>query len=73
MPLQAALQKRNMAMQQNGCSLSFASEGSFFLHPNIPFVTVNEEIAVMVDKETKLQIAERSLSFETNFCQYCNL
>lgn len=68
-PLQAALQKCHMAIQQSGCTLAVASEGSFFSHPQIPFVAVNEEIVVLVDKENKLQISECCLSFDTNFCQ----
>jgi hypothetical protein len=65
--LDAAIIKCKVAMEQTGCDLAVASEGSFGPHPIIGFVSSDEELVVLVDEKNKLQIAAKELSTETNF------
>lgn len=66
-PLAAAVLKCEMAMDQTGCDLAVASEGSFGPHPALYFVSADDEMLVLVDRANNLQIAARALSTETNF------
>lgn len=47
--------------------LGFASEGSFGTHPDIPFVHVNEELVMLIDKKHNLELIGRHISTDTNF------
>lgn len=66
-PLDAAIAKCKAGMQQTGCDLAIANEGSFGPHPVIGFVSSDEELVVLVDAKHQLQIAAKELSTETNF------
>ncbi len=66
-PLDAAIIKCKTAMQQTGCDIAVANEGSFGPHPFIGFISSDEELVVLVDAKNNLQIAAKELSTETNF------
>lgn len=55
------------AMELYGCDLGIASEGSFGPHPFMPFVPVNEEFIIFIDRKNDLEIIARELGMETNF------
>jgi hypothetical protein len=46
---QTAVAKARAGMVHSGYQLGIASEGSFFPHPAIPWLTVNHELVVLVD------------------------
>lgn len=66
-PVETARRKCLAAMEQTGCDLSLASEGSFGPHPFIGFVNADDEILVFMDKKYGLEIIARELSTQTNF------
>jgi hypothetical protein len=66
-PLSTARAKCHMAMEQSGCDMAIASEGSFGMHPFIPFLPSDDELVVLVDQCHQLEIVGRKLSPETNF------
>lgn len=66
-PVEAARQKCKMAMQELGCDLAIASEGSFGAHPAIPFCQANEELLLLIDTHNRLELIASELSTETNF------
>jgi hypothetical protein len=66
-PIETARQKCLMAMEQSGCDLVVASEGSFGPHPSMIFVSADEEFLMFIDKKNDLEIVARELSMETNF------
>jgi hypothetical protein len=67
-PIAAAKRKCEMAMDHIDCDLAVASEGSFTAHPAIPFLSVNEEYLLFVDRKNDIQIQVREITYETNFC-----
>lgn len=70
-PLQAAKSKIAAAQNQNPQATIFiASEGSFFPHPENPFVTVNHELLLLVDTINALEISVQQLFRETNFSRF---
>lgn len=66
-PLSAARIKCLKAMEQTGCTIGVASEGSFGPHPSLFFVHANDELLIFIDQEQGLEIVCRELSTETNF------
>ncbi|GET22618.1 DUF6671 family protein [Prolixibacter denitrificans] len=66
-PLSTARAKCHMAMELSGCDLAIASEGSFGMHPFIPFLPSDDELVVLVDRRHQLEIVGRNLTVETNF------
>ena len=46
---QTAVAKARAGMVYSGAKLGIASEGSFFPHPAIPWLTINHELVVLVD------------------------
>ncbi len=66
-PLSAAKQKCIAGMTLNHSDLAVASEGSFFPHPNIPFVPLHEEVLIFIDTTNNIEISIKQHSFETNF------
>lgn len=54
--LEAARKKALAAMDLTGFDLGVASEGSFGLHPAIPFLPSNLEIVVLIDRRHDLEI-----------------
>lgn len=67
-PITTAKNKCHLAMELVNCDLAIASEGSFGPHPEIPFVTADEEILILIDKINDLEIIAREISLDTNFC-----
>jgi len=53
---QTAVIKAKAAMELLGLDLGIASEGSFGVHPHMPFVTSNREIVVFIDTTNNLTI-----------------
>jgi len=47
--LQTAIAKATAGMMALGCDLGIASEGSFGPHADVPWLTVNREVVVLVD------------------------
>lgn len=66
-PLEVAVRKAHLGMAAVGQPLGMANEGSFGPHPVIPFVPADHELLLFVDDELGTQVAEETLSFETNF------
>ena len=48
--IEAARFKAEKAIAVTGETLAFASEGSFRPHPLIPYISVNREIVILLDK-----------------------
>ncbi len=51
----------------SGARAAIASEGSFGPHPQIPFLSINEEWLVFIDLDQNLEIYSRSVSTELNY------
>lgn len=66
-PLQTARLKCKMAMDETGCDLGVASEGSFGQHPSIIFASADDEIVILSDRKNNLEIIGRKISTDTNF------
>lgn len=66
-PLATARQKCLMAMEQTGCDLAVASEGSFGPHPTLFFGYADEELILFMDKKHNLEIYSNEVSLKTNF------
>ena len=65
-PLEVCRKKCLDAIKQSGLTCGIASEGSFFPHPEIPLLHVNEEWMVFIDIENGWEIHERFVTTETN-------
>ncbi|MBD0336329.1 MAG: hypothetical protein ICV62_12630 [Cyanobacteria bacterium Co-bin13] len=65
--LSAARLKAEAALQLTGADLALASEGSFGMHPAIPFLPYSRELVVLIDRAHDLEIVGEALSTETNF------
>jgi hypothetical protein len=57
------------AMELANCDLGIANEGSFGNHPTLFFSTADEEFMIFIDRKNNLEIIERIISVETNYCQ----
>jgi len=66
-PLDAAREKCLKALQETGCDLGVASEGSFGPHPQLIFSPANEEFLIFIDAKNNLEISAREISTQTNF------
>jgi hypothetical protein len=51
-----ACAKAQAAMEHMGLDLAIVSEGSFGVHPSMPFLQSNLEIVMLIDKKHKLEI-----------------
>ena len=47
--------------------VGIASEGSFGPHPHIPFLALDRELILLIDRETGLELMGHDASLETNF------
>lgn len=54
----------SLAANQN---IVIASEGSFGPHPLIPWVPIDHEVIVLIDKERDICIQEELIAYETNY------
>lgn len=70
-PLHAAKSKLAEAQLQRPDSTVFiASEGSFFPHPENPFIAVNHELLLLIDTAKHLEIPVQKLFKDTNFSRF---
>lgn len=65
--IEAARQKAEKALEIAGETLAFASEGTFGPHPAMPYLPVNREIVILLDRVNNLELIGESLSVETNY------
>lgn len=61
------ISKARSAAIANDCLFSIASEGSFGIHPSIPFITSDHEIMVFMDLKNNWVIAEQLVTSKTNY------
>ncbi|MCX2743148.1 hypothetical protein OO013_04690 [Mangrovivirga sp. M17] len=66
-PLETARQKCLQAMEITGTDIAIASEGSFGMHPSLPFVNSDEEWVLLVDRINNIEVFEKELSVSTNY------
>ncbi len=67
-PLDTARAKARHALASDpGARLGIASEGSFGPDPVFPFVAAGQELLVIIDRESDLELVGRSLDRRTNF------
>ncbi|TFI55149.1 hypothetical protein BLD44_005290 [Mastigocladus laminosus UU774] len=64
--VEAARLKAKKVLELTGESLAIASEGSFGPHPEIPFVSSNREVVILLDQTHDLEIIGEELSTKTN-------
>ncbi|RUR76773.1 DUF6671 family protein [Chlorogloeopsis fritschii PCC 9212] len=64
--IEAARLKAQKALELTGETLAISSEGSFAPHPDIPFISSNREIVILLDKNQNLEIIGEEFSTETN-------
>jgi hypothetical protein len=64
--LEVCRQKCKDAMLLTSADIGIASEGSFFPHPEVPFLTINEEWLVLIDHKNGWEISVRNVSSENN-------
>jgi hypothetical protein len=69
-PLDAARAKITAAFEQAPqVPIGLASEGSFGPHPQIPFLPIDSEIVLLIDRRSGLEIVGHHLTPRTNFSQ----
>lgn len=67
-PLDAARAKIEAALAGSpSARIAIASEGSFGPHPRVPFAPLAQELVLMIDRRSGLEIAGHDASLETNF------
>ena len=65
--LEAARKKAEKALEITGLKIAISSEGSFGPHPLIPFMAINRELLLFIDKENDLEITSYVANANTNF------
>jgi hypothetical protein len=65
--LDAARKKCLGMFNQSDVSIAIASEGSFGCHPYSPFIAMNEELIVFMDRKNDCEFSINSASILTNF------
>ena len=63
---QTAIAKAMTGIDEGGCDLGIASEGSFTPHPDVPWVTINRELVVLVDRRHDWVLEGWATSTETS-------
>lgn len=66
-PLEVARRKARLGMTATALPLGLANEGSFGPHPALPFMPADRELLLFVDDERHMEVAEETLSVDTNF------
>jgi len=69
-PLETAIKKARLGMRKASSELGLATEGSFGVHPFIPFIAGCEETIVLIDDANGFHLSETIISARTNF-SYC--
>lgn len=65
--LAAARRKAEAVLELTGETLAIASEGAFYPHPSIPFISCNRELILLLDRTNNLEIVGETLSTKTNY------
>jgi hypothetical protein len=65
-PLETLRKKCNEGHQFSSCPVIVASEGSFGPHPSMPFTNANEEIVMLKDFKSDIEVTGKYLSTSTN-------
>jgi hypothetical protein len=63
---QTAIAKAMAGIESSGCDVGIASEGSFGPHPDVPWITINRELVVLVDCRHDWVIEGWATSVETS-------
>lgn len=66
-PQLAAQQKIFAAWNDYDHEILIASEGSFFAHPSNPFLSVNNEYLILIDRKNKVAVDAQWNSFNINY------
>jgi hypothetical protein len=66
-PLETIRKKSLAALDLYDETLVIASEGSFGPHPYSGFISVNEELVILIDTKNQLEIVGRHLTLKNNF------
>jgi hypothetical protein len=61
-PVDAARAKCNMAINGHDVDLIVANEGSFFPHPMVPFLTISEEVIILLDRRNDFEFYTKRIS-----------
>ncbi|WP_353673706.1 DUF6671 family protein [Synechocystis sp. LKSZ1] len=64
--IETARRKAQAALALTGVDLAIASEGSFFPHPDAPWLGCNREIVLLIDQKNQLEWLGQTLSERTN-------
>jgi hypothetical protein len=65
--LETARLKAQQALLLTGETLAIASEGAFGPHPQIPWLSCDREIVLLLDQQQGIEIVGQTLSTETNY------
>ncbi len=63
---EAAYRKAKACMDLYDADFVLASEGSFGVHPSLPFISSNLEFLLLIDRDTSLELSGQALSSDTN-------
>lgn len=66
-PVDALKEKCFLAIKNSNCDLVVASEGSFGPHPELFFLTANEELVMLFDEKNQDYFIGKHLTTQTNF------
>ena len=66
-PFDALKAKCNLGNKLTGCDLVLATEGSFGMHPDLPFCSAHDELMLLMDFKNNRTFSARILTTETNF------
>ncbi len=66
-PIATVREKCLRAMDESGCDLGVASEGSFGPHPVMLLASADDEFLIFIDRRNNLEIIAREISPLTNF------
>ncbi|MFM6062276.1 MAG: DUF6671 family protein [Microcystis panniformis] len=64
--IETARRKAQEAIELSGYEIGIASEGSFYPHPNLPLVSCNRELILLLDRVHNLEIIGQAIVTETN-------
>lgn len=64
-PAEVVERKARAALAASGLDVGLASEGSFGPHPQVPFLTADVELVVLVDARLGTVVMEQAMSFDT--------
>lgn len=62
-----ARRKAELALEVSGGDLAVASEGSFAPHPQMPWIPINRELVLLLDRQQDLEVVAEVTSTETNY------